>query len=105
MACFLAPTAAAIITTITKKKVSPRLHFEWLNAMLWGAAIASAVEHVVRGELVFYPPFLTNGFVGVWPEILKVGIPMTLIVFALWAVIVFVAAQISKIKEIKVKKV
>jgi len=96
MACFLVPTGAAIVTTVMRKKVSEKYHFNWLNSMLWGGVVMLAVEHISHGEVVFYPPFLTAGLPEVLPEMLRVGVPMTLIIFLIWGVMVAVAAIASK---------
>ncbi|MBM3248416.1 MAG: hypothetical protein FJZ10_03215 [Candidatus Omnitrophica bacterium] len=96
MACFLVPTAAAVVTTAVGKKVPEKLHFNWLNSMLWGGVAMLAVEHLSHREIVPYPPFLTAGLPEVWPEMMRVGIPMTLIIFLIWGIMVTVAAIISK---------
>lgn len=103
MACFLAPATAAIITTSIKKKIALKYHLEWLNAMLWGGVIMLAVEHIAHLEVVLYPPFLTAGFSEVLPEILKVGIPMTLAIILIWAVMVLVANKAAKMREKKIQ--
>lgn len=88
MACFLAPTAEAVIVSIVrrqqKKKEETALHIEnheaetkmtadvveegkipfsrklgWLSNMLWGGSFLLAVEHIWHGEVVPWPPFLT----------------------------------------------
>ena len=84
MACFLVPTAEAIVTTIASKVIekkenspeeakkhsentenagSPHVPFsrklKWLNNMLWGGSALLAFEHVWHGEVVPYFPFLT----------------------------------------------
>ena len=81
MACFLVPTAEAIVTTIAQKvlaskeknmeihhesgsdKVVEKSHFSrklgWLNNMLWGGSALLALEHVWHGEVVPWFPFLT----------------------------------------------
>jgi len=96
MACFLVPTAAAIVTTAAGKKVPEKYHLNWLNSMLWGGLAMLAVEHVAHGEVVLYPPFLTAGIAEVFPEMMRVGIPMTLSIFLIWAVMVAVAALTDK---------
>jgi hypothetical protein len=96
MACFLVPTAAAIITTAAGKKVDKKYHFNWLNSMLWGGVAMLAVEHIAHGEVVLYPPFLTAGLTEVLPEMLRVGVPMTLSIFLIWGVMAAVAAIMSK---------
>jgi len=96
MACFVVPTSTAIVTTVLRKKVPHKYHIEWLNSMLWGGAVMLAVEHVAHKEVVFYPPFFTAGIKEVLPEIMKVGIPMTLAIFFVWAVMVTVATVMEK---------
>ncbi|MBU2102327.1 MAG: hypothetical protein KKF80_02940 [Candidatus Omnitrophica bacterium] len=96
MACFLVPTAAAIVTTAAGKKVPEKYHINWLNSMLWGGVAMLAVEHISHGEVVFYPPFLTAGLPEVLPEMIRVGIPMTVCIFIIWGVMVAVAARVDK---------
>ena len=96
MACFLVPAGAAIVTTTIGKKVPERWHLNWLNSMLWGGVAMLAVEHIAHGEIVLYPPFLTAGLHEVFPEMLRVGVPMTLSIFLIWGIMVAVAARMSK---------
>ena len=95
MACFLVPTGAAIITTAIEKKVPEKYHINWLNSMLWGGVVMLAVEHISHGEVVPYPPFVTAGFSEVWPEMLRVGVPMTIAVFLIWGIMIGVAGKMS----------
>ena len=55
-----------------------------------------AIEHISHGEFVPYPPFLTAGLPEVWPEMMRVGVPMTLVIFLIWGVMVVVSARMSK---------
>ena len=96
MACFLVPAGAAIVTTVVGKKASEKYHFNWLNSMLWGGVVMLAIEHIAHREIVLYPPFLTAGLSEVLPEMLRVGIPMTLAIFLIWGVMVAVAARVSR---------
>ena len=96
MACFAVPTAAAIVTTAIGKKVPEKYHLDWLNSMLWGGVVMLAVEHIAHGEVVLYPPFLTAGLPEVLPEMIKIGVPMTLCIFLIWGVMVAVAATLDK---------
>ena len=85
MACFLVPTAEAIVTTVITKSVkkeekpdytqldgeskvevpetSHRMPFvrklRWLSNMLWGGAVLLCFEHLWHGEVVPFPPFLS----------------------------------------------
>lgn len=105
MACFVVPTAAAIVSTAIGKKVPEKYHLNWLNSMLWGGVVMLAVEHIAHGEIVLYPPFLTAGLPEVLPEMLKIGIPMTLVIFLIWGIMVVIAEKPSLfiVKEIKNK--
>jgi len=96
MACFVVPAGAAIVTTVVGKKVPEKYHLNWLNTMLWGGVAMLAVEHVSHGEIVLYPPFLTAGLPEVLPEMLRVGVPMTLSIFLIWGIMIAVAARVSK---------
>ena len=96
MACFVVPTGAAIVTTVMGKKVPEKYHLNWLNSMLWGGVVMLAVEHIAHGEIVLYPPFLTAGLHEVLPEMLRVGVPMTLAIVLIWGTMVAVAARMSK---------
>ena len=85
MACFLVPTAEAIVTTVIAKtagkketvdytdanhestveapakphKMSFARKLKWLSNMLWGGAVLLCFEHLWHGEVVPFPPFLT----------------------------------------------
>ncbi|MDD2688955.1 MAG: hypothetical protein PHT41_02225 [Candidatus Omnitrophica bacterium] len=99
MACFLVPTSTAIVTTVIRKKIPEKYHINWLNSMLWGGVVMLAVEHISHGEIVLYPPFLTAGLAEVFPEMLRVGVPMTLSIFLIWGIMVTVAVRMSKKAE------
>jgi len=96
MACFVIPAGAAIVTTVVGKKIPEKYHLNWLNSMLWGGVAMLAIEHISHGEIVLYPPFLTAGLPEVWPEMMRVGVPMTLAIVLIWGVMVAVAAIASK---------
>jgi len=84
MACFLVPMGLALVTTALRKRFPENLRISWLNALLWGAVLMLAVEHLAHGEVVPYPPFLTKGISEVLPEMLQVGFPMTLSMVGVW---------------------
>ena len=85
--------------------MSAKYHLDWLIAMLWGGVIMLAVEHIAHGEVVLYPPFLTAGVSEVLPEILKVGVPMTIAIVSVWAVVVLVANKAAKMREKKIQTI
>ncbi|MBN2053019.1 hypothetical protein JW756_05940 [Candidatus Woesearchaeota archaeon] len=95
MACFLAPASVAIITTVFRKKFSKAWHINWLNTMIWGGTIGLAVEHIAHQEIVPWFPFLSAmsnhaDTMVMLKEIASVGIPMTLALVFVWAVMVVV---------------
>ncbi|MGN0163954.1 MAG: hypothetical protein ACI4EA_10330, partial [Candidatus Ornithomonoglobus sp.] len=71
MACFLVPTAEAVVTTVVKKAAKSKISSEasdkhpflrrlnWLNNMLWGGSALLAFEHIWHGEVTPWFPFLT----------------------------------------------
>ena len=79
MACFLVPTAEAVVTTAVEKHIEKkeaalpeeeraakaefripfRTKLKWLNTMLIGGAVFLAFEHLWHGEIVPFFPFLT----------------------------------------------
>lgn len=115
MACFVAPAAVAIVTTVVQKVVkskeetraggqdgAPRTPGKWtqrlrrLNTMLWGGCALLALEHIWHGEVVPWPPFLTAlktpGEAGpMLHEILVYGLSMTAVILAAWGIMVGVA--------------
>lgn len=101
MACFVAPTTAAIVTTVIKNKVPAKYHVEWLFLMLWGGTAMLIFDHVANHEIVPYYPFFTRSWDQIWPEVLKIGLPMTIIVFAIW----YLAVRISWLAEKKRVKI
>ena len=99
MSCYLAPLAQAIITSAVRKanakavsdpSASPFLHqLPALEKMLWGGSVMLIVDHAINGELFTWMPL----------EILKVGVPMCLVLTAVWAVWVLMKARREKMSE------
>jgi len=77
-----------VITTILRKRFREVWRIDWLNIMLWGGVLMLAVEHFAHREIVPYPPFLTAGIEEVLPEMLSIGVPMTLAIVALWVALI-----------------
>jgi len=101
MACFITPMATGIVTTLFRKKVPAALKIGWLNIMLWGGSAMLIIDHILNGELVLYPPFLTAmqnpaDFPSMIQEIVIVGGAMTLTVIVLWAILVAVTSKITQ---------
>lgn len=119
MACFIAPTAEAIVTTIVKKNIDKRAKNEnmeirnpfikrmnWLNNMLWGGSALLAFEHVWHGEVTAWYPFLTNAATSadameMLREIATSGVAMAALVTAVWAGIVAVTNSFEKKADVK----
>jgi len=95
MACFIVPATVGAVTTVLRNRFPERWHIGWLNTMISGAVVAFAVEHYINGEIVPWPPFLTAmgspaGTATMLAEMMAVGIPMTLALILVWAVMVVV---------------
>lgn len=124
MACFLVPTAEAIVVTIVTKAVKAKepqalktdsgsdkseaktkLPFsqklKWLTDMLWGGAVLLAFEHVWHGEVVPWFPFLTaasnpQDTAAMLHEMSTVGVSMAVLVTAVWACMLIISNVIEK---------
>lgn len=126
MACFLVPTAEAIVATIVTKSVKAKekkpealkvdlgngsfemeekipfsRKLKWLTNMLWGGAVLLAFEHVWHGEVVPWFPFLTaasdpSDTAAMLHEMSTVGVAMALLVTAVWACMLIASNAIEK---------
>lgn len=99
MSCFIVPLAQAVATTLSRKmseKNNKNSQNVWiqqlpkLELMLWGGAAMLVVDHILSGEVTWQYPFFTaltevGGVQIMLKEMLTVGVPMSLIVTALWA--------------------
>ena len=79
--CFFVPLTQAIATTIyrvcTKQTDSfVGRNLKTLELMLWGGSIMLLIDHIVNGEL----------FAWDLRELVTIGIPMSVVVTAVWAV-------------------
>lgn len=100
MACFSAPLAAGILTTVFRKKIPAKYHISWFNTLVFGGSAGLLLEHLSSGEIVPYPPFLTAmanpaDAALMFAEILSIGIPMLLACVGVWAVMVFAANHMA----------
>ena len=61
-----------------------------LEKMLWGGTVMLIVDHIINGELTRQYPFFTaletGGFPVMLRELLTVGVPMSLVLTAVWAI-------------------
>lgn len=96
MACFLVSAALGIFTTAFRKKFPKEMHIDWLNIMIFGSTVAFGVEHIAKGEIVPWPPFLTamgnaQDFAVMLKEMWAIGVPIMLAIVFAWiaAVVVY----------------
>jgi hypothetical protein len=104
MACFITPMATGIITTVFRKKIPAALKISWLNIMLWGGVTMLAIEHIVNGEIMLYPPFLTAmqnpaAIPSMVQELVIVGGTMTIAVVLIWAILVAITSRITHLTK------
>ena len=80
MSCYIVPLAQAAVTSICRragwKSGFIGRNLPSLEKMLWGGAIVLIVDHAINGELFAWAPL----------EMLRVGVPMSLALTAIWAV-------------------
>ena len=99
MSCFIIPMAQAIATSAYRKANAKAIessehaltrNIPALEKMLWGGTVMLIVDHVINGELTWQYPFFTalesGGFPVMLRELLTVGIPMSLVLTAVWAI-------------------
>lgn len=129
MACFLVPTAEAVVATVAfvaakkreQKIQAPKLSADnkfapdevkitwskrlgWLLSLLWGGILLLAFEHFWHGEVVPFPPFLTamsspDDAAEMVYEMSTVGVAMAISVTAVWGAVCAIAE--AKVKKIR----
>ncbi|MDR2295923.1 MAG: hypothetical protein LBD95_03910 [Clostridiales Family XIII bacterium] len=127
MACFLVPTAEAIVATVIRKtipkeketgastdasaeqdaKIPFSRKLKWLTNLLWGGSVLLAFEHVWHGEVTPWFPFLTaakdpGDTAEMLHEMGTAGVSMAIIVTLVWLGMVIVANAMEK-KELKAR--
>ena len=79
MSCFLVPLAQAAVTSICRKPGWKSgfigRNLASLEKMLWGGSVMLIVDHAINGELFAWTP----------KEMLTVGVPMSVVLTAVWA--------------------
>ena len=135
MACFLVPTAEAIVTTVIAKaakdekkdytdvsvetgtevhekpaKMSFVRKLRWRSNMLWCGAVLLCFEHLWHGEVVPFPPFLTAASdpadtAVMLHEMSTVGVCMAVLITAVWVGMVIVSNVIENRAEKEVPAV
>jgi hypothetical protein len=108
MACFVVPLVQAIATSAIRKSNESAIRsghanrlmreLPALEKMLWGGSVMLIVDHILSGELTWRFPFFTaldqaGGGMVMLREMLTVGVPMSLVLTALWAVWALVKAR------------
>ena len=118
MACFLVPTAEAIITTVATKAMKKKRSeaseqsaavgktpfikkLKWLSYLLWGGAALLAFEHIWHGEVTPFFPFLTaagnpDDAAEMLHEMATSGVAMAILVTVVWVGMVLVSSAIEK---------
>lgn len=118
MACFVVPTAEAVVTTVVTKVVEKKgknvehgiekvelesklTNLKRLNKLLLGGSALLAFEHVWHGEVTPFFPFLTAAnnpadFSEMLAEMGTVGVGMAVLVTAAWATSCVVLKSINK---------
>ena len=103
MACFLVPTAEAVIAGVSKKvaknnekkhttkegKIPFSTKLGWLTKMSAFGAILLAFEHVWHGEVVPFFPFITNAVnpksrAEMFTEMATTGVLMAALITVVW---------------------
>ena len=98
MACFIIPLTQAIATTVYRKHVATTekntfvtRNLKTLEQMLWGGSLMLVLDHIINGEVTYIYPFFTaltteGGGMVMLREMLTVGVPMSILVTAVWAI-------------------
>ena len=116
MACFLVPTAEALVISAVNKAQSAKekkqepakedkipfsRELRWLTNLLWGGSFLLAFEHVWHGEVVPFFPFLTaasnpEDAAEMLHEMATAGVGMAVAVTVVWLLMLAGAAIIEK---------
>ena len=85
MSCFLVPLTQAAVTSVVRRHNEKKIQggqagtllrqLPTLEKMLWGGSVVLLVDHAIHGELFSFS----------LRELLTVGVPMSLILTAVWA--------------------
>lgn len=120
MACFLVPTAEAVVTTVLNKTLADKVKDEnkisfinrlgRLNGMLWGGSGLLAFEHLWHGEISPFFPFLTAASdpadtAEMLHEMATSGTAMAVLVTAVWALTVAAEKHLKTAENETVGKV
>ena len=113
MSCFIVPLTQAIATSAYRKTHKNSIesaeasalkrNLPALEKMLWGGSVMLVVDHVINGELTWRFPFFTalenaGGGAVMLREMLTVGVPMSLVITAVWAVYALAKERKKKVQ-------
>ena len=86
MSCFLVPLAEAVVVSAVRKGNEKKIQRDnahpllrellTLEKMLWGGSLMLVLDHAINRELTTFS----------WHDILTVGIPMAVVLTAVWAI-------------------
>lgn len=117
MACFIAPLTQAIATTIIRRRAQKTTganqsatssaviaKLPQLELMLWGGSAMLILDHIISGEVMPMFPFFSallaeGGGLVMLREIMTVGVPMCLLVTAIWGVMVAASVKRAAVKQ------
>ncbi|MBO4764934.1 MAG: hypothetical protein J5508_04400 [Bacteroidales bacterium] len=109
MACFVVPMVEAVVVSALRKGSRKSgfvgRNLASLELMLWGGTIMLIVDHILNGELTWRFPFFTalgqdGGGAVMLREMLTVGLPMAVVITAVWVVYALLKERRSKIATI-----
>lgn len=110
MSCFIVPLTQALATSAYRKAHQKSIesadssvlkrNLPALEKMLWGGSVMLVVDHVINGEVTWRYPFFTaleqsGGFNVMLKEMLTVGLPMSLVLTAVWVIYAYVKERKS----------
>ena len=99
MSCFIVPLTQALVTTAYRKSHEKSIesadasvfkrNIPALEKMLWGGSVMLVVDHIINGEVIWHYPFFTaleesGGLKVMLHEMLTVGLPMSVVLTAVW---------------------
>ena len=106
------PLAQAVVTSAIRKSNEKNnrsdhsafaRHLPALEKMLWGGSVMLVVDHIINGELTWRFPFFTalenaGGGAVMLREMFTVGVPMSLVITAIWAVYALAKERKKKVQ-------
>ena len=117
MSCFVVPLAQAVVTSAIRKSNEKNnrsnhsafaRHLPALEKMLWGGSVMLIVDHIINGEVTWRYPFFTaleeaGGLQVMLREMLTVGVPMSLVLTAVWVGYALLKERKNRITVVNVK--